>query len=494
MKNIYKIGVLMLYIIVLWNCQTSDQIHQNQESFNPNYKRTLIDLKTFANEFSTENSKYSQLMELFSPKELTHFNSKQRVSTAKIRNFILDKNAILKIQQEQKVTYTIPAKPDVDTGTFFNLVIATNAEGILLHGHLLEYKPSVKWLKNTNLPYTGKVRIVQQKISNLSTILNSGKLVLQRICPLVIRGSWTCSFGNNHAPGECNGSYFNFNLYMIPDCTQGGGGTDNTTNTYTDIGNPLDTGGGSGGNGGGNTATTTPMIPSGNNGIENEHIFNFLTGKANCVFKKLKNSNTGFKKMIQKFDGDFPVSHLIFKEEDLGKIRGETNPPLNGYSPDFNITIVLNNNSSKNGINFRPNLLIAKTIVHEVIHAEMFRKLLSLTKQPNFNLVNDQQLKALLSNKDFPGIYDYFRRYNNWQHQQMADHYRDSMARILQEYDTGIKVSNNIAPKQLYMDLAWEGLYKSKIKAWTDLPKTEQTRVRKAIADYINLNKNQNCQ
>ena len=98
---------------------------------------------------------------------------------------------------------------------------------------------------------------------------------------------------------------------------------------------------------------------------------------------------------------------------------------------------------------------------------------------------------------NFPGMYDYFRRHKNWQHQQMATHYRESLARILQEYDTGSAVSDNQQPSQLYMDLSWEGLIyengTNSIFTWTSLPQTEKDRIEGVISDYIANNLNQTC-
>jgi hypothetical protein len=79
----------------------------------------------------------------------------------------------------------------------------------------------------------------------------------------------------------------------------------------------------------------------------------------------------------------------------------------------------------------------------------------------------------------------------------MAAHYRETLAKILQEYDTGVPVVDNVMPQQLYMDLAWEGLIyengNNAIQAWIDLPQTERDRIRQVISDYITNNANQSC-
>ncbi len=135
-----------------------------------------------------------------------------------------------------------------------------------------------------------------------------------------------------------------------------------------------------------------------------ELIINELEDKALCVYNKLRSSSAGFKKMIQKFDGEFPVAHLKFEMKDLGNTRAETRAPNGaGSSPDYIITIALNNNSNIHGVNYRPNLMTAKTIAHEVIHAEMFRKLLSvLDNGGNISGVTRQNILDALD-KDYPG-------------------------------------------------------------------------------------------
>lgn len=157
----------------------------------------------------------------------------------------------------------------------------------------------------------------------------------------------------------------------------------------------------------------------------------------------------------------------------------------------------MNDDNSIHGINYRPNLLNVKTIVHEVLHAEMFRKLLSLSN--NNGRIDTGKLTSMLKNGDYPGMLVYYLRYGNkinssWQHQQMAQHYREVIGRILQEYDTGVNVDLNTTPDRIYMDLAWEGLDHSELVAWQDvLSKSERNRIRGVIKNYIAQNKNEKC-
>jgi len=259
-----------------------------------------------------------------------------------------------------------------------------------------------------------------------------------------------------------------------------------------------------------NTSTNQCKCPDGSfeglNGTcmpeeDDDKIINKLTGKAKCVYDKLQQLSGGFKNMIQKFDGEFPVSHLKFEEALLsGTRKGRTIAPNStavNTSPDYVITIQINSSNNAYGYIQRPNLLVAKTIAHEVIHAEMYRKLLSvLDNGGNIDGVTRQDvLEALDGN--YPGMYDYYRRHKNWQHAQMATHYREILARMLQGYDTGIAVADNQQPAQLYMDLAWEGLIyenaPNAIPTWTSLPETENKRIRGVISNYITNNQNETC-
>ena len=92
-------------------------------------------------------------------------------------------------------------------------------------------------------------------------------------------------------------------------------------------------------------------------------------------------------------------------------------------------------------------------------------------------------------NNNYPGMLDYYRRYKNWQHQQMATHYRSTIADILAEFD------NNQHSYQFYMDLAWEGLNHRNIGAWKDaIKQSERDRIDQTIKDYIKQHKNQGCE
>ena len=198
--------------------------------------------------------------------------------------------------------------------------------------------------------------------------------------------------------------------------------------------------------------------------------------KLNCIWGTLNGSNTSFQRYLNQFDADFSIVDLEFD------ISNSLPSNVNGRTDNSNsnkILISINGNTLGN----RPVLGVARTIIHEAIHAELYRKVRSVNNQISIN--------------DFPGIYDYYRRYiKNWQHQQMAAHYIDLMGKMLKEFD-GSRMSD-----QYYKDISWNGLYMINDKnnhgtyiytvAFNELSPTEKTRILNNIKN-LKENGNKDC-
>ena len=76
----------------------------------------------------------------------------------------------------------------------------------------------------------------------------------------------------------------------------------------------------------------------------------------------------------------------------------------------------------------------------------------------------------------------------------MATHYKETIARLLQDFDANVPLPSNQQPSQLYLDLAWEGLNHSNIVEWQVLTtQEEKNRIDGVIANYINLHANEQC-
>jgi hypothetical protein len=150
------------------------------------------------------------------------------------------------------------------------------------------------------------------------------------------------------------------------------------------------------------------------------------------------------------------------------------------YPPEKFITrIEINGNNLD-----RPNLDIARTIVHETIHAEMFRKLLSAAQKGELNTDEWTQAEIVQYIKnmqnDFPGIYHFYylqyKKYGEgWDHEQMAGYYRGYMVNLLKQFDPS-------QPEELYEAMAWEGLKGTEI--WNSLSSAEKSRINNLAKNY----------
>jgi hypothetical protein len=187
----------------------------------------------------------------------------------------------------------------------------------------------------------------------------------------------------------------------------------------------------------------------------------FKETTADCIYEKLLSIN-GFKDLASKFEG------LGTEFDVLLKIGPTLKPTSNGQTwyqgPNQPIEITFN----QDRIN-RSALEVARTIVHEMIHAEMLRAL------------NTQGLAD--SDLSFKETFEEYTRQffgdEDIHHSYMADYWVDKMADMLElihpqlgylglndflspwAYPTGI-------PKDFYKALAWEGLKDEDVRAWNN--------------------------
>jgi hypothetical protein len=231
--------------------------------------------------------------------------------------------------------------------------------------------------------------------------------------------------------------------------------------------------------GGGSSSDTQPVV--------DDKITNELTGKALCIYNLLNSSSSDYADDIKKFDGEFPVSHLkLTINNNLEPyVYGITLPPIN-YVTEVQI--------SNTALETLSDLGTATVFAHEIIHAEIFRKMLSAAQRGTLNSKTpDEQITLVNSLKDnFPGLYDYYeKRYNpTWNHEMMANHYRGTIADIIQKFD------NNRLPRSTYEAVAWVGLGKlgkdTTTIAWDNL-KPEEKKVIEALIRDDFYNGPSNC-
>ena len=201
--------------------------------------------------------------------------------------------------------------------------------------------------------------------------------------------------------------------------------------------------------------------------LEIVKIIDSLTGKAKCVYKKMVDNNNNINWILENFkDGDKPSEfNLIFQmSTTLGSLT-------NASTVKIGNTFIIKINSNR-AENINTTLTIARTIIHEGIHA----RLREFASREGSNEVS------------FPGVYEYYREYNkNWDHQQMADHYRSTISEGLKQFD------NAQHTDKFYEALAWEGLSEIKdangiqniifTEAWKELSSTEQYQILQIITD-----------
>ncbi|MDN3675057.1 hypothetical protein QWY99_18645 [Flavobacterium branchiarum] len=186
-----------------------------------------------------------------------------------------------------------------------------------------------------------------------------------------------------------------------------------------------------------------------------------------AVYTKLGGSVV-FQNYLKKFDGTFSVANLKLEASSTlpSKINAETSPPKN-----YMISITFNSNNLG-----RPSLDVARTFIHEMIHAEMFRKLLSLSASNGE--IDVTKLNQMLTEHNYPGLYDYYSRFgvNGMQHEQMASHYRETIVSYLKAYDSSLT-------QEEYESIAWEGLKET--TTWNALSQTQKQKIADVYKQWL---------
>ena len=201
-------------------------------------------------------------------------------------------------------------------------------------------------------------------------------------------------------------------------------------------GNNNSTGGGGGGRTTGNTGNntqptdvaTTPINPDGT--IPDQVILDQTFIDESClksVYDAMGKA-TKFQEYLQQFESDASIVDLKFSTDD----NFSQNPNYTDYTNAMAITnspltsneiaIVFNTDSNTTGdITNKPDVFKAVAMIHELLHAEMYRKMLDAVKAAeisgnNLNWANwtseqfYNDFLDSLENKYF-GIFDYFTRY-----------------------------------------------------------------------------------
>ena len=233
---------------------------------------------------------------------------------------------------------------------------------------------------------------------------------------------------------------------------------------------------GGGGSSGGGVTAPAPV-----------QIIDALTEKAKCLNALLnKNGNSFVQKILSNFVGKSEFNITIISKDKVTATDSQGNiKEINGRTLSPKGTeIVIEISTSKT--NEHSALDAARTILHEYIHADIFRKLNTTS-----TVVGDRAI-------DFKDTYD---KYGN-QHGAMAALYLNSMKEALKEfhktaliddYNKYTKYYDEVPSDDFYEALAWGGLRENNVKAWVDLPADKKTAIENLSNRATLLSKDVPC-
>jgi hypothetical protein len=210
---------------------------------------------------------------------------------------------------------------------------------------------------------------------------------------------------------------------------------------------------------------------------EDDKITNELTGKALCVYNRLKNLKL-FKETLHKFDNTDSYNLIITQKGDCNNQAGAEG--CTSFDGKNTVTIKLLN------IN-QPELDLAASILHEGIHADIFK------------FVNQHE-KGYVDPNDRPRLmqlYFYYKKLANskvidskklntiYQHEYMAEKYIKPIAEAIRQLD------GNRLGTEYYYWFAWEGLERTySFKSQLTEKEKKQFQQKKA---HINSTTNAKC-
>jgi hypothetical protein len=506
--KLLKIGTLFFGIsLFLWNCEKDGNLHEHQEhqiaEINylnigelPEVAAALSGLNTLG---STQNkSTASRSMN-------TDFGSLNLTDILQYAN------------NDGKLTYSFLIDKEIDLDTpysFENLHLVKLEEGYL--AYILKWEPNEEWFKDNDYNFllqyfTGKrthydldYNIIEQTefingqpingTANRSNIQQKS-MDMEITCVDIIYNLCT-----DTGTAYCGGSICGFGSKSYCSWTYSGGGStggDGSNNGDSDNNNET---GGSGtriprnddddssdvvDNG---DAIVVPVPPSYEDHFD-KHIFIDQDFKDKPCLKAVYNAMgkaTKFKEYLQNFEADMSVADLRFTADDNFKSNETpsyhnamaiTKPPLANNV----IKIKFNTDPSTSGnILEKPDVFKAVAMIHELIHADMYRKMLDAVKAAEINQTNLQwdtwpnntdfeDFIESLENKYF-GIFDFYTRFewntsnpSSAQHQLMADRYRNIIKQALTDYDSTLTDTQKEA-------LSWIGLNDANVVAWQNYP------------------------
>ena len=218
-----------------------------------------------------------------------------------------------------------------------------------------------------------------------------------------------------------------------------------------------------------------------------------------CVYKKFRAGTNKVSQYLKNFDSSFSAADLKISVDN----NFQTNYPDNvGASaitlePSNKIVEIVFNNDPNlvTSCELSPTIMVGLYLIHEMVHAEMYRRLLKCSNLTyvNTNNMTDSQFKSYMNNvkNNFSEIFSLYKNYiyqtngvQSWQHQAMANNYRNAIKVALKDFD------NNQHSGSFYDALSWIGLKGT--AQWNDKPEAEKIAINMIINNAVN-NEPYNC-
>ncbi|WP_166920599.1 hypothetical protein [Flavobacterium poyangense] len=208
------------------------------------------------------------------------------------------------------------------------------------------------------------------------------------------------------------------------------------------------------------------------------------------VLKKLKNLTVGdIAAMIKRFSGDEDIFMIKMSTGQLPENDPNDWAQTKFDENTYTVNMVFNEDyiNGKDNPNPPTDLSVATTMAHEIVHAYLI------------SMLNENNTLGTSEICDFPTVYEAYVQYQITKdktilpavhHELIADKYVNAIAATIQEFHTGVSVDSGF-PNQVYLDMAWAGLYKTNIfiKNYPNDPNHKNFKDRQRIYDRINTEK-----
>ena len=474
-------ALLLMALLLVYSCETDYTTEDLvQETGNNNISFTkfseLHEVQIFVNQIQNE-------------KNLSSRNSSEG------NNFtIVENKDIYTYKDDSSTTYTISiVKENQEPNSFSNLIVKFNDNGETT-AKIMNYYPEQEYLNayyNDPLtPFKGKASYEPIGYEDALDGLHSRSITCTHITIIY------CSYEYTHVAGPSCSEHTYPVTYTVctldeveppvieaPDEENTGGGGSNTNPTPPNLCQPISKDGNLG---------DVNILGDTEDCVEEEEAIDLkiddseLVGKEKCINNHMNRVDTPFiRDILKNFNGETSEFDINIKSQEKvftneGKpnqeeVRGQTS-----YRSDSKVLQI--KISSSQMTNSRA-LQVARTLLHEYIHAEMFRKL--YTAYPTSGEILFRATFENYEGEEFAA---------SAQHETMAALYVNLMRDALKDFHKKVLVGDynyltdngaNPLPDDFYEALAWQGLKINDVKAWVDLPQFRKDEINAAYAKHI---------